>query len=416
LARRARFIRDFRASRGNTPFLLVETGNELKNTEYLDDPLNRWIVNAFDRLGIHAVNTTIADLRRLLKLAELGNIPPEPKSHFIATTILAEEKAAFRLKPYAIVPVRAESAEVEVRVGIFALSAAGGELPPSWKTLAADEAMAKYLPQVEKESDLIVVLARLPDDEMTRLAQRFPQIDVVISGSAVSKGRELPRVGDTLLVESARGGTALGLLALEWDETGKIVRSNNQMIPIPAIIPDSPYMADLVEKAEKESLVFEREKARLKPREVAPSRYAGAGACKQCHEKAYSVWEKSPHARAMNGLKPPDDHNSKCVECHVTGAGVKQGFVDIFQTPKLTGVQCEACHRPAVDHVRSRGALRPGVGAMQQLNLKVRDTTCRHCHTEANSPRFEFNLYWKKIAHRPISFMKNRAGRFLGRA
>jgi hypothetical protein len=399
LARRARFLRDYRTSHGNIPLLLVETGNELKNTEYLDDPLNRWIVTAFDQLGIHAVNTTIADLRRLLKLAELGNIPPEPRSHFVATTILAGEKAAFRLKPYAIVPVRASAADMEVRVGVLALSATAGELPPSWKTLSVDDAMMKYLPQVEKESDLIVVLARLPDDETTRLAQHFPQIDVIISGSAISKGRELPRVGDTLLVESSYGGTSLGLLALEWDETGKIIRSQNERVPIPAMIPNAPYMADLVEKAEKESLVFEREKARLNPRKVVPSIYAGAGACKQCHEKAYAIWEKSRHARAMNSLKPPDDYNRNCVQCHVTGAGVEQGFVDIFQTPKLTGVQCEACHQPAADHVRSRGTLNPGIGAMQQLHLKVRDNTCRRCHTEENSPRFEFDSYWKKIAH-----------------
>jgi predicted CXXCH cytochrome family protein len=58
-------------------------------------------------------------------------------------------------------------------------------------------------------------------------------------------------------------------------------------------------------------------------------------------------------------------------------------------TPGLTAVQCESCH---------------GNGAAHSRDPKVRTDTqarfvCRECHTVDQTPDFEFESFWAKVAN-----------------
>ncbi len=399
VARRATFLRDYRRGQADTPILLVETGNELKHSDALDEPANRRIVEAFDLLGSHAVNTTIEDLRRLLQLAESGLIPREPQSRYVSSIVEPPLSAPFAVKPFVVQTVVSDLGANVAKFGILGASIDSGELPQPYNVLKVDQALRRHLAEVGPQSDLVILLARLPDAELVRIAQTYPEIDVIINGSSVAKGRELAHVGNTVIVESASGGSAVGLLHVEWDQQGRLTKSRNEIVPLPYVIQDWQPMAALAEKARQDSMAFEEEIARKSGPPTTPSIFAGSASCRKCHAKAFKIWETSAHARAFMRLKPANEFNRDCLRCHVTGYEIERGFSNVLQNPDLAGVNCEACHSPSIDHAGNPENFHPGIGAFRQMRRRVNGEQCIRCHTRDNSPKFDFAQYWKKIEH-----------------
>jgi len=397
VARRATAIKDYRAKHPDVPFLLVETGNALKQSDNLDDPASRWALEILNELGTDALNVTAGDLRRLSRLAEQDRLPKGLRTACVSSNLKPAAGSRAPLRPFAVATVAPEGGGEAVRVGILAVS-----VPEGGGAGAApiDDALKQHLPEVEAQSDLVVLLARQGDAELVRLARAFPGIDVIVNGTGAGEGREFPKVGNTVIVEAAHAGVALGVLDVAWDRAGHVEKSKNMLIPLPPPVPEDARIADLAEKAHRDSMAFEEEAARKSSPVTMPSVFAGSAQCKDCHEKAYKVWEKSGHARAIDVLKKTGDHfNSDCLECHVTGYGINQGFVNVLRTPQLAGVQCEACHAASVAHAASPQSFHPGLGETSKVRRRLHKDFCLRCHTPENSPRFNFDEYWKKIQH-----------------
>ena len=399
MARRATAIKDYKRQHPDRPLLLVETGNAMKQGDNLDDPASRWVVEALQALGSHAVNTTVGDLRRLNRLAELGQVPRELRTTYLATAIQPASAKHFPIKPYLVQSLRAEQGNEEVRAGILAVSSGNEEASGVGQIINTDEALRRHLPEVAAQSDIVVLLTRASDRELGRLGQMFPAIDVIINGSAHGEGREFERKGGTVMVESAHGGVGLGVLELEWDVSGSIEKSSNHIIPLPPPMPDDPEMVALARKAHLESTDYLEEEAKRSPPVTVPSMFAGVGACKDCHAAAFRVWKKSGHAHAIDTLKRTRDHfNPACLECHVTGfADRVGGFVNMLRTPELADVQCEACHGPSVKHSQNPQDFHPSPA--EHMRKRVRKEFCLRCHTSENSPGFNYETYWPKIQH-----------------
>ena len=396
MARRASAIRAYQSRNANTPLLIVETGNAMKQTDNLDDPASRWAVKALDLLGSHAVNTTAGDMKRLQRMGELGLVPEPLSTQYLASSLDAS-RGPFPIKPYAVLEISAEGGS-SVRVGLLGLSRTGlatGE----GQAFSSEQALRRYLPEVVPQSDIVVVLAHLNDRELWRLSEEFPEIDVMVNGSASGEGREFPNTRDQAIVEAAHGGIALGILEVEYNETGTVIHYDNELIPLPPFIPDDPELKRLAEKAHADSMRFLEEVARASPEVTAASLFAGANSCKDCHEAEYEVWSTSAHRHAIESLKKTSDHfNPECLRCHVTGYGEgDRGFVNFVRTPELADVQCEACHGFSLKHSQ-----RPQVfftGPNPNTQRPVRERFCLRCHTQENSPNFDHEVYWAKIAH-----------------
>ena len=399
IARRATAIKDYRRQHPDRPLLLVETGNAMKQGDDLDDPASRWVVEALQALGSHAVNTTVADLRRLNRLVERGRVPNDLRTAYLATAIEPPSGKHFPTKPYLVQPLRAEKGNEEVRVGILAVSAGNEGSVDVGKVIDVDEALRRHVPEVDAQSDIVVLLTRTSDPELGRLAQTFPAIDVIINGSAKGEGREFERKGGAVMVESAHRGIGLGVLEIEWDASGRIEKSSNQIIPLPPPMPDDPELVALTEKAHRETTDYLEEEAKRSPPVTVPSMFAGANACKDCHQAAFGVWKSSGHAHAIETLKRTRDHfNAACLMCHVTGfADQVGGFVNVLRTPELTDVQCEACHGPSLMHSKNPQDFHPSPA--EHMRKRVKKEFCLRCHTPENSANFNFDTYWKKIQH-----------------
>jgi uncharacterized lipoprotein NlpE involved in copper resistance len=133
---------------------------------------------------------------------------------------------------------------------------------------------------------------------------------------------------------------------------------------------------------------------------------------------AYTVWEKSAHAKAYQtllgdeakkiakdkGLKTAPAESDACLKCHVTGGGAAKNVDTGFK--KEEGVTCEACHGAASAYITVHNKKTPedkakakaaGLMAMDKTNGKP----CESCHN-AESPSFKgFKIgeMWAKIEH-----------------
>ena len=105
----------------------------------------------------------------------------------------------------------------------------------------------------------------------------------------------------------------------------------------------------------------------------AAPQYIGADKCKMCHAKQYAAWQKMGMSKAMDSLSAEEQKNPECFKCHVTGYQQPGGFESLEKTPKMAGVQCEACHGAGSVHMK----------APMAEKKKVIDGTggdCKKCH------------------------------------
>jgi hypothetical protein len=133
--------------------------------------------------------------------------------------------------------------------------------------------------------------------------------------------------------------------------------------------------------------------------------------CAACHPDEVKFWARTVHSRAYAALEQVNkQHSLDCVACHVTGWQQPGGVCRIDKTasggPGLDapavrignggsvplserlgvgrqGVQCEACHGPASEHVRISA----------DLPKEVPVSTCTRCHEAENSPHFDYGRY-----------------------
>ena len=163
----------------------------------------------------------------------------------------------------------------------------------------------------------------------------------------------------------------------------------------PKIPEDEGVMGMLDEFGERRlaRLALERGDVRQVPRD---ERYGGRGTCTECHAGLDAHWTRTPHAVAWKSLVDRgEEHNPDCLPCHTTGFATPGGFVSPVEDRSLLNVQCEACHGPMLLHSQQNS----GSPVRRDPGLRVTEATCKRCHDEANSPRFDFDTYFSRVRH-----------------
>jgi hypothetical protein len=124
--------------------------------------------------------------------------------------------------------------------------------------------------------------------------------------------------------------------------------------------------------------------------------YVGAAKCKLCHMKQHKIWSESKHMKAFEDLKPEEQKDPKCLNCHVTGYRATQEV-----KPSLTGVQCEACHGPAADYIKIHPKKDKEGARAAGMIAKPEPAACAVCHND-QSPTFkgfDYAKLWETIKH-----------------
>ena len=296
---------------------------------------------------------------------------------------------------------------------------------------APKPALTQALRELQTESpDVLVLLSQATVEESTGFAKEFPEFDVVLTAEGSSDPdpkRAFQKVGDTLVVEAGRKGKYAGVLAFYPDADEAF---QYRLIALEQSgFDDTPSMIQLMEDYQQ----------RLRDQEVvltdtigvghaSGARFVGVEKCATCHTKAMEVWKDSKHAHAFESLFPENKRHGyerlhgvsrgfdpECLACHVTGWKPEQylryrsGFLneELAEEPQknlqslLAGNQCENCHGPGSRHIEliEEGEVQAALKEVKVTQKQAREGMCTSCHDPDNSPHFDFDKYWKDIAH-----------------
>lgn len=284
--------------------------------------------------------------------------------------------------------------------------------------MPAQEALSQVLPELNKaECDRLVLLSYAKPEESRRLADQFPQFDVVVTAhGAEEPPHEAQRVADggALFVEVGHKGMYAITLGFYDDEETPV---RYQRVPLDHRFADSPEMDELMVGFQDQLKELGWEGLGLRRADHPRGKFAGSDQCADCHQRAFEIWRDTPHASATETLakaKPPRQFDPECISCHATGWNAQKylpyatGYESLEATPGLAGNGCENCHGPGAAHVAAEMAgdetRQAKLRQAMRLSLEGADNaaqrqSCLECHDGDNSPDFDFDVYWPKIAH-----------------
>ncbi|WP_298868788.1 multiheme c-type cytochrome [uncultured Gimesia sp.] len=287
---------------------------------------------------------------------------------------------------------------------------------------------AKVLPEVIKKMeatkpDLMILLSHSKKEESKSLAEKFPVFDILLTAGGVEDPIGEPEfIGKTMMVDVGHKGKSAGVVGYYPQKTAKNDPAKRFRFTVIELdkqrFQDTPRMA--------EQMQFYQD--RLKQEDLAAkelpidhprgSDFVGAETCGECHTKAYEKWLTTKHAGAYESLITGREdqkgqkiisriYDAECLSCHVTGwhpqevIRYKSGFVNKKESPHLLGQQCENCHGPGSKHIElvDMDKLEEAKKVMRVTLAEAKKNTCYQCHDLDNSPKFEFDSYWKKIEH-----------------
>jgi hypothetical protein len=337
-------------------------------------------------MGVDAVNVTMKELADSLdKIEAVRTAAAVP---MISANIVYEESEEPVFTPSLTLKKGPYTVGV---VGVCELTGRNWRAADGRNVVIADPAASAkpLVAALRKEADLVIVLAHLQYRNISELARALPEADLILGGDGYTITYELTSSESIPVCYSGRQGKNIGIVRI-WKEKNKPPRSELEMVNLRATLPENPDVKALVDEAKKD-LDEEMQGAEAdRLQEVNPD-YASYTACRTCHREAYKKWMTTGHFQAFNPLIDQQKATeAECLKCHTTGFG-DGGFVSLTTTPRMVHVQCEACHGPGARHAADPKTHRPA---------RTRTAApCLRCHDRANSPNFDYDAYWGKIAH-----------------
>ncbi|MDX2030493.1 MAG: multiheme c-type cytochrome [Blastocatellia bacterium] len=411
VARRMGYINAFRKRSPDAAVLQVDAGYIFNDDLNYDGSdlrgdarlMNDYIVRANEVMGLDVVNLGYRDLRYAGSLlAPDAKLKPE-KSTLVSANIKPTWGGRVAPAPYTIKIVTGKRLARPVRIAFIGLSDAASEefksdvaasgFVISDPLIAARAALA----EVHDKADVTVIVGYLRLPTVNKLAAQNPDLDLIIAADERGIVFDPKQVNNTMIVYAAKETKHLGELRFYLDAEGIVDRFTARYVELDAVIPDDPEMAAMTRQARKDldglqvQLAEEEAKAYLAKADSTPSPFALSESCAQCHQAEYEKWKTTRHAHAFAVLETKQrTFDSACVGCHSLGYQ-EQGFLNIRATPKYADVQCESCHGPGAEHVKA-----PAAG---NYKTPPKNQSCLGCHDKDNSPDFDFDKYWPRVAH-----------------
>jgi hypothetical protein len=338
---------------------------------------------------VGAVNISTRELGRdpsaIDALREGSQLP------FLSANIVEQSSG----KPHFTPSVKLKAGDLTIGVvGISDRAQSDWNLPGGGKLVTVDpvEAAAPVVAELDKECDLVILLAAVQARNLESMLKRLPGVDLVLGADGYTTSYQPFHYGDVYACYSGNQGKRLGVLRLKLGK-GKVASLEQEQVYLRMNFPEDADIKAIVDAAKKEieKSVLSEDAKRQKLLEKVNPDYLGYTACRSCHRDAYEAWRKTAHFTAFNPIVNAQKvGDSFCLRCHSTGFGYG-GFIEISLTPRMAHVQCEACHGPGGKHAKDPKKVRTSRVAGEK--------GCVACHDKDNSPNFTFDAYWAKIAH-----------------
>lgn len=240
------------------------------------------------------------------------------------------------------------------------------------------------------ESDYAILLSHSGLEQDISIAERFPEIGLIIGGHSQDVLKEALKVNKTHIVQAGSDGYYLGKTVLGFVGT-KLESVTSRLMPLTLDLPNDPQLVRLAKKWDFQfiSKFFQKEKQWL----PLDKKYLAtdAATCAECHSKQYKSWRAGPHALSWQSIVQKKKTKSlKCVSCHVSGFGRLDGFINENLTPEHLTINCTDCHRTDAQHLTHKTTT-----SVQAIDAIV----CQRCHNAQNDPEFNFEIYKDRVVH-----------------
>lgn len=428
LKRRHTMIKQLEAK--GWPVVALDSGGQIKRYGKQAEIKFERTIESLMRIGYSAVGFGPQDLRMDL-LALAINFDPPQQSPFVSANVAILDFDSGYTRRFKIFEVGG------LKIGVT--SVLGKKEIDKLQNLTdvqveePFQAIPKILPDlIAAQCDQLVLLAHTDREEAEVLARRFHEFDWVLAAGGPDEPPNLPQPieneeGQQIahLIEPGHRGMYVVAVGLYRNGPEKW---RYQRVPLDHRFADSPEIQAIFTEYQRELETLGLQLLGVEPIDhPTGGQFAGSEVCADCHSKAYSVHEHTPHAHATQSLvelDPPRHHDPECLSCHVTGWNPQEyfpytsGFLGLTETPNMTANGCENCHGPAKRHVEVEfgdvevsDAEREKIIAALRLELVENEGNqegqvfgnvvkmCMQCHDLDNSPDFDFQLYWPEVEH-----------------
>jgi 2',3'-cyclic-nucleotide 2'-phosphodiesterase (5'-nucleotidase family) len=154
-----------------------------------------------------------------------------------------------------------------LRVGITGVIDEGIKFPTyidasGFSVLGAEETLRKLLPELERETDFLILLSHMGLERSTALAKRLGGFDLVVVGHGKPVLKKLERQGAAIMLATGGEGQYLGRVDLSLSASGEIVEGSMRLVPLEDAIEVHPGVKDLFTQYGLELTEKERDKKR----------------------------------------------------------------------------------------------------------------------------------------------------------
>jgi len=242
VARRATIINRVRESAAGA-VLLVDAGGTLFGQNLAALSKGQVVVEAMNAMAYDALTVGEADLLQGLKV--LQERAKEAGFPLLSCNLVGAQDGKPLFSPYVVVERNG------LRIGILGVSEA--QLGSMWqlarvaRVLDPLETVHQYLPEVQAQSDVVIVLSHMGLDVDKALAEREPGIQVIAGGKSRQLLSAAAVVGTTVIVQAGYDGEWLGRLVVTIDSQGHAVDPRVEIITLGPEVADDPGLAALVD-------------------------------------------------------------------------------------------------------------------------------------------------------------------------
>jgi len=222
--------------------LLLDAGNALWSKQPLTAKTKgKAMIEAMNLMGYDAM--AIGDLDLELGPEVLRQRIAEAKFPILSANVTLASSKELLAQPYTLLEVGGR------KVGIIGLTwDFGGAVPSTiqgqFTVLKADDVLAKYVAELEKQTDIIIVLSTMGYDEDRRLSSLVPGLDLMVGGRSrlpSPEGWRNDKTG-TIVVQAGSQGEWIGRRQLHLDSAGVVTSHSDELLFLTDEYTDDPEM------------------------------------------------------------------------------------------------------------------------------------------------------------------------------
>lgn len=246
LARRAWLKNQLRIKYPDAAMVILDSGNYSDNPTPEGEAKTLALLDGMGQLGYAAAGVAERDLAfGYDEFAKKARDVPFP---FVSTNFVRKGTTEPVFNPYVVVEAKRGGGKPPLRVGVMGVvrfNPSFLKAGPSGSNVAISspaEAVRRWVAEVRKNSDVVVLLSALSNSDTHDLARAVPGIDFVFGayGGVYSVVDEAE--GNTRIVYTGNQGKRVGEIRVFLDESKRILSNENYLYFLTGRYPDDPEM------------------------------------------------------------------------------------------------------------------------------------------------------------------------------